>query len=211
MTIDDIKQLIARDETRTMELKKSTGELKDGMHSACAMLNTDGGWLLFGIAPVSLKIQGRVVTDKTRHEIANALTGLEPAIDDMVEIVNPGRLPNGWTTETIMQSHESRPRDPVIADVLYLSTYLESWGSGEKRMIEACNEAGAHELDYKTDNGLVTVVFRRSDRQISAEMISKKRKVSSPTIYREIKAINKVMKLFWEGPSKAGHWVKIRN
>lgn len=58
-----------------MELKKTTGELKDGMHSACAFLNTDGGWLIFGIAPTSLKVLGQVVTDKIRQEIANALTG----------------------------------------------------------------------------------------------------------------------------------------
>ena len=49
MTIDDIKDLIVQDESRTLELKKSTGELKDGMHSACAFLNTEGGWLIFGV------------------------------------------------------------------------------------------------------------------------------------------------------------------
>lgn len=30
MTIDDIKALIVADESRTLELKKTTGELKDG-------------------------------------------------------------------------------------------------------------------------------------------------------------------------------------
>lgn len=55
MTIDDIKALIAADESRTLELKKSTGELKDGMHSACAFLNTDGGWLIFGVASKTQK------------------------------------------------------------------------------------------------------------------------------------------------------------
>lgn len=59
MTIDDIKRIIFTDETRTLELKKSTGELKDGMHSACAFLNTDGGWLFFGITPKSLNITGQ--------------------------------------------------------------------------------------------------------------------------------------------------------
>ena len=59
MTIEDIKKLIAGDETRTLELKKTTGELKDTMHSACAFLNTEGGWLIFGIAPKSLKIIGQ--------------------------------------------------------------------------------------------------------------------------------------------------------
>ena len=46
MTIEEIRRIIEGDETRTLELKKSTGELKEGMHSACAFLNTDGGWLI---------------------------------------------------------------------------------------------------------------------------------------------------------------------
>ena len=56
MTIEDIQKLITADEHRELEMKKSTGELKDGMHSACAFLNTDSGWLIFGITPKSLKI-----------------------------------------------------------------------------------------------------------------------------------------------------------
>lgn len=93
MTIDEIKVLIASDESRTLELKKSTGELKDGMHSACAFLNTEGGWLIFGIAPKSLKIIGQEVTDKTQQEIAQALAGLEPAVDVHVEYVNVPEYP----------------------------------------------------------------------------------------------------------------------
>lgn len=81
MTIDDIKALIASDESRTLELKKTTGELKDGMHAACAFLNTEGGWLIFGVAPKSLKIVGQQVTDDTKREIAQSLAGLEPAYD----------------------------------------------------------------------------------------------------------------------------------
>lgn len=88
MTIDDIKTLIASDESRTLELKKSTGELKDGMHSACAFLNTDGGWLIFGVTPKSLKIVGQKVTDNTLREIAQALSGLEPAVDVRVEYID---------------------------------------------------------------------------------------------------------------------------
>lgn len=49
MTIEDIRQLTANDENRHLELKKTTGELKDGMHTACAFLNGEGGWLVFGL------------------------------------------------------------------------------------------------------------------------------------------------------------------
>ena len=46
MTIEDVKELISKGETSTLELKKSTGELQKGMETACAFLNSDGGWLL---------------------------------------------------------------------------------------------------------------------------------------------------------------------
>ncbi|NLI36952.1 MAG: ATP-dependent DNA helicase RecG [Bacteroidales bacterium] len=88
MTIEDIKNLIANGEDRQLELKKTTGELKDGMHTACAFLNTDGGWLIFGIAPTSLKILGQQVTDRTQQEIAQSLSGLEPAVNVMVEYID---------------------------------------------------------------------------------------------------------------------------
>lgn len=87
MTFEDYKHLIAGDEHRTLELKKSTGELIDGMHTACAFLNTDGGWLIFGVTPTSLKIVGQQVTDNTQREIANALSKLEPAVNIFVDYV----------------------------------------------------------------------------------------------------------------------------
>ncbi len=33
MEIEDIQEIIAKDEHRCLELKKTTGELQDGMHS----------------------------------------------------------------------------------------------------------------------------------------------------------------------------------
>ena len=88
MTIKDIETLIHNDETREIELKKTTGELKDGMKSACAFLNTDGGWLIFGVTPTTLRIVGQDVTESTRREIALALTHLEPALDIEVEYID---------------------------------------------------------------------------------------------------------------------------
>ena len=93
MTIDDIKALIASDESRTLELKKSTGELKDGMHAACAFLNTEGGWLIFGVTPKSLKIIGQEVTDKTKQEIAQAIAGLAPSVDMRPDYIDVPEYP----------------------------------------------------------------------------------------------------------------------
>ena len=85
MDIDGIKEIIAKDENRVLELKKTTGELIKGMQSLCAFLNTDGGWLFFGITP-DLKILGQNVTDSTQREIAHEMTKLEPAISLPIQL-----------------------------------------------------------------------------------------------------------------------------
>lgn len=88
MTIQDIRQLISGDEHRQLELKKTTGELKDAMHSLCAMLNSDGGYVIIGIAPSTLKIQGQVVSDRTRQEIAVELRKIEPYVNMPVKYID---------------------------------------------------------------------------------------------------------------------------
>ena len=68
MNVNDIKAIIAKDENRVLELKKTTGELIKGMQTLCAFLNSDGGWLFFGITP-KLEVLGQNVTDSTQREI----------------------------------------------------------------------------------------------------------------------------------------------
>ncbi|MBO5809644.1 MAG: putative DNA binding domain-containing protein [Bacteroidales bacterium] len=118
MTIEDIGEIISGDETRTLELKKSTGELKDAMRSACAFLNSDGGWLIFGVAPTSLKIVGQQVTENTRREIAHEITKIEPSIDLRVEYIDiPEKSDyqiiaihlNAWPRGTSPYTYDNRP------------------------------------------------------------------------------------------------------
>ena len=88
MTIKELKELIKIDETRIVEMKKTTGELVAAMHSVCAMLNSDGGHVIIGIAPTSLKLIGQYVTDKTRQEIAWEIRKIEPFVNMAVEYID---------------------------------------------------------------------------------------------------------------------------
>ncbi|WP_175547265.1 ATP-binding protein [Fibrobacter sp. UWCM] len=85
--MEELKKLISKDETKNIELKKSTGELREGMHTACAFLNSDGGVLVFGVTP-SLSIVGQIVSESTRRDIAQALAGIEPAVTPVIEYVD---------------------------------------------------------------------------------------------------------------------------
>ena len=61
--------------------------------------------------------------------------------DDRIEIENPGVLPIGITIEDIL-SGVSKLRNRVIGRVFRELGYIEQWGSGIRRMINACFERG---------------------------------------------------------------------
>lgn len=61
--------------------------------------------------------------------------------DDRLEIENPGGWPPGMTEEN-MRAGISRVRNPVIARVLHEFDYMERWGSGYRRIREACEPEG---------------------------------------------------------------------
>ena len=304
--------MIIGDETRTLELKKTTGELKDAMHSLCAMLNSDGGYVVIGIAPTSLRIVGQMVTANTRQEIAREIRKLEPFVnmnveyvdvpesggmqlivlhadknmfanapyvfdgkpyyklesttmmmpqqmyedllrkrdamacfrgttknifvdskfakgnvfymldagitflmnnlkiggkvvgllreeklelpieamhealinalchrqidrtltnvtlaiyDDRVEISNPGCLPPEIPVEKIKEPHKSYPRNKLIAQVLYLTAYLERWGTGVERILQKCIEYDVPEPEWTASEYDVSITFWRKSRK----------------------------------------------
>ena len=49
MLKDGILELIEKGESETVEFKKSTASLREGIETGCAFANHRGGYLLFGI------------------------------------------------------------------------------------------------------------------------------------------------------------------
>ena len=86
LTINDIQEIVRKDEGRTLEVKETTGEIVKAMASACAFLNSDGGWVMFGITP-KLKIVGQQATDNTKKEIANYIRKIEPSVNVAVQYI----------------------------------------------------------------------------------------------------------------------------
>lgn len=61
--------------------------------------------------------------------------------DDRVEIENPGLLLFGLTVEEIKRG-VSKLRNRVIGQVFYRLGLIERWGSGVRRIIDSCKDAG---------------------------------------------------------------------
>ena len=82
--------------------------------------------------------------------------------DDRMEFWNPGRLPEGWTVETLRQVHESIPRNPAIAKQFFWVRYIEEVGTGTNKIIEWCIDWGLPEPEFEFTGTSLVVTFRKS-------------------------------------------------
>lgn len=80
--------------------------------------------------------------------------------DDRVEITNSGAFPEDMTLERLLGPHDSEPQNPIIANVLYKSKVLESWGRGIGLMVSECQRVGLPSPEFYSDGAFVQVVFR---------------------------------------------------
>ncbi len=81
------------------------------------------------------------------------------ANDDRLEISSPGEFHFGLSAEKMIQPHESRPWNPLIANTFYRAGVIERWGSGTTNMIHWCKENGNPIPQWRERNGSVIVSF----------------------------------------------------
>ncbi|NTV26491.1 MAG: DUF4062 domain-containing protein [Chlorobiaceae bacterium] len=81
---------------------------------------------------------------------------------DRLEVWNPGTLPPTLTLETLRGPHPSLPHNPLIAEPMYLTKYIERMGTGIRDMIRRCRKAGLPEPEIRIDAGFWVLTIRRS-------------------------------------------------
>lgn len=80
---------------------------------------------------------------------------------DRLEVWNPGRLPGTLTLDDLRKDHPSIPNNPLIAESLYLTRYIEKAGSGTQRIIELCRESGLPEPEFEQRCGSFVITIWR--------------------------------------------------
>jgi len=65
--------------------------------------------------------------------------------DNKITFWNDGGLPAGLSIADLKQTHPSKPRNPLIAEVCAFAGYIEAWGRGTLKVIEACKKAALPE------------------------------------------------------------------
>jgi len=79
--------------------------------------------------------------------------------DDRLEVWSWGRLPGDLTPEELRVDHPSIRRNDLIAEVFYRRGYIEKWGRGTQKILEACRKAGQREPEFIERAGEVGVRF----------------------------------------------------
>lgn len=105
-------------------------------------------------APAKYELPKEAVTEAIVNAVAHRDYTSNASVQvmlfsDRLEVWNPGELPPSLTPEGLKKPHASIPRNPLIAEPLYLVRYIEKAGSGTLDMIDRCSEAGLPSPDFE--------------------------------------------------------------
>ncbi len=123
---------------------------------------------------------------------------------DRIMIWNDGQLPENWTISNLLGYHASRPYNPDIANTLFRSGYIESWGRGISKMTEKCLAAGLPKPKYFFEGSDFWVEFRKdiyheeylfslglNERQVKGVLFTKEKGKITNSDYQELNDIGK--------------------
>lgn len=123
---------------------------------------------------------------------------------DKIIFWNEGQLPENWTIENLLIKHPSKPYNPDIANTLFRSGYIESWGRGTLKMIRECDLARLPKPIYFYDMSGFFVEFRKdiyneqylksldlSNRQLKAVLYLKEKGKITNSDYQTLNAVSK--------------------
>ncbi|UUX93144.1 ATP-binding protein [Methanoplanus endosymbiosus] len=114
-------------------------------------------------APVRYEIPKEVVAEAIVNAVAHRDYASNGSVQvmlfsDRLEIWNPGALPPSLTLEKLRVAHGSVPENPLLAEPMYLTKYIERMGTGTGDMIRRCIEAGLPEPEFTVTDGFRTVI-----------------------------------------------------
>ena len=116
-------------------------------------------------APVAYEIPREVVAEAIVNAVAHRDYTDSSSVQvmlfsDRLEVMNSGGLPPTLTVEKLRVAHQSVPRNPLLAESMYLMRYIEKMGTGTVDMIRRCAEAGLPEPEFEVGSGFVTRIWR---------------------------------------------------
>lgn len=111
-------------------------------------------------------IREAIINSLIHRDFKNPKSNEVAIYKDRVEIFNPGEFPEGYKPEDFIKGEGSIPRNPLIANTLYLSKDIEKWGSGFRRITEVCAKADVKVKFEIRKNGFMVIFYRKTDEEL---------------------------------------------
>lgn len=111
-------------------------------------------------------IREAIINSLIHRDFENPKSNEVAIYKDRVEIFNPGEFPEGFKPEDFIEGQGSIPRNPLIANTLYLSKDIEKWGSGFRRITEACQKSNTKVKFEIRKNGFMVIFYRKTDKEL---------------------------------------------
>ena len=88
--------------------------------------------------------------------------------EDKIYIWNDGEMPEGLdSTDKLFMKHSSKPYNPKLANVFFMSGMIEAWGRGFDKIKEACARYDAPLPEYNISKSGVMVLCKACDRYLA--------------------------------------------
>lgn len=81
--------------------------------------------------------------------------------DDRIEIWSASKLPEKITVSDLLKPHRSVLRNPTIANLFFLAGEIEKFGTGIKKMVDACNEFRLPIPEFDNSSNAFCLTFRK--------------------------------------------------
>ncbi len=90
---------------------------------------------------------------------------------DRIVFWNAGGLPESLKITDLKETHPSKPRNDLLADIFFKAGLVETWGTGTQKIFKACEKAGLPEPLFKEEfGGLSVTIFQES---LSSDVLKK--------------------------------------
>ena len=119
-----------------------------------------------------------IVNAVVHRDYSSAASVQVSLFSDRLEVWNPGEFPPELPLIDLRRPHASIPRNPLLAEPLYLVRLIEKAGTGTLDMISLTRKHGLPEPVFQQEQHLVKVVLFRPTAQVTAQVNSQLKKLS---------------------------------
>ena len=178
-----------------LDMKDLDGNLFQNMEKAIAFLQ-EHLRLQATIKGLRREEKWEIPLDALREAVINALIHRDyndqgfvyiKVYDEQIIIANPGKLPEDLTIADLYKEHESKLRNPLLAQVFYYTDFIDIWGRGILNILRLLNEEGLPKPAFEQSAGAFRIAFKRPSPQKTPQITPQKPTALEEKILEEVR------------------------